>query len=79
MELVILQPDRRIFKGEVYIIDLPGINGRFSVLAGHAPLISILSEGVVNYKTTKDGNNESIQISGGFVKVRKNIIQVCIE
>lgn len=70
MYLEILTPDRKIFEGNVSIATFPGADGSFQVLDHHAPLISLLKEGVVEYKS-KDGK-ENLTITGGVVEVLKN-------
>ncbi len=45
MTLEILTPDKKIFSGEVYGVQLPGIGGMFEVLDKHAPIVSALKSG----------------------------------
>lgn len=47
MHLEIITPETNIFNGEVKSVQFPGLDGSFQVLAGHAPIISGLSNGVV--------------------------------
>jgi F-type H+-transporting ATPase subunit epsilon len=70
MHLEILTPEKKIFEGEVSIATFPGSDGSFQVMDNHAPLISLLNEGVVEYKS-KDTKN-TITITGGVVEVLKN-------
>ena len=56
MNLEIITPGKELFKGEVSLVQLPGLDGLFEVLNNHAPLISALREGKV--KTT-DANNQN--------------------
>ena len=57
MTLEILTPERKIFSGEVYGVQLPGISGLFEVLDKHAPLVSALKAGKL--KILKDKNSNS--------------------
>ena len=52
MTLEILTPEKKIFSGEVYGVQLPGINGLFEVLDKHAPLVSALKDGKLNTTDT---------------------------
>ena len=52
MHLEIITPELRIFKGEVEAVQLPGLDGSFQVLKGHAPIISALNKGVVKVDLT---------------------------
>ena len=78
MTLEILTPEQKIFSGEVYGVQLPGISGLFEVLDRHAPLVSALKEG--NLKILKDKNSTtSYSILSGFVEVLNNKTTVLVE
>lgn len=47
MQLEIITPEVKVFAGEAEAVQLPGLDGLFQVLNGHAPIISALKEGVV--------------------------------
>lgn len=47
MQLEIITPEAKVFSGEVEAVQLPGLDGLFQVLKGHAPIISALSKGHV--------------------------------
>jgi F-type H+-transporting ATPase subunit epsilon len=79
MELLILQPDKTIFKGEVDSVNLPGAIGRFSVLNGHAPMVSSLRAGIVKYIVSEKGEEFSVRINGGFVSIKRNIVKICAD
>jgi F-type H+-transporting ATPase subunit epsilon len=70
MHLEILTPEKKVFEGDVTIATFPGSDGSFQVMDHHAPLISLLKEGVVEYKG-KEGAR-SVTITGGVVEVLKN-------
>lgn len=78
MTLEILTPEKKIFSGDVYGIQLPGIDGMFEVLEKHAPLISALKVGKL--KILKDKNTtSSYEIQSGFVEVLNNVTSVLVE
>lgn len=70
MHLEILTPEKKVFEGDVTIATFPGADGSFQVMDHHAPLISLLKEGIVEYKS-KDGSHQ-IAVTGGVVEVLKN-------
>ena len=70
MHLEILTPEKKIFEGNVTIATFPGADGSFQVMDNHAPLISLLKEGMVEYKGKE--NSGTLTISGGVVEVLKN-------
>ena len=70
MHLEILTPEKKVFDGDVTIATFPGADGSFQVMDHHAPLISLLKDGIVEYKSREF--DEKIQITGGVVEVLKN-------
>jgi F-type H+-transporting ATPase subunit epsilon len=78
MNLEILTPEKKIFSGDVYGVQLPGISGSFELLDKHAPLVSALKNGKL--KILKDKNaSTSYDIQSGFVEVFNNKVTVLVE
>jgi len=79
MTLEILTPEKKLYSGEVYGVQLPGISGLFEVLNQHAPLVSALKKG--NLKILKDNKNnfQHYTIQSGFVEVLNNKVTVLVE
>jgi F-type H+-transporting ATPase subunit epsilon len=79
MILEILTPEKKVFSGDVYGVQLPGIIGSFEVLDRHAPLVSALKNGWL--KILKDKNNHLafFDIQSGFVEVINNNVSVLVE
>lgn len=78
LQLKIVSPEKVVFTGEVQQVVVPGTVGRFEILTDHAPIISSLEKGVVEY-TAKDGEKSQFDILGGFVEVKKNEVSLCVE
>lgn len=74
MYLEIITAEKKVFEGDVTSATFPGSDGSFQVLNNHAPLISILAAGVVEYKT--NNQRQHVQITGGVVEVLKNKVIV---
>ena len=51
MYLEIVSPEATLFSSEVDSVVVPGVNGEFEMLNNHAPIVSLLKEGVVKIKT----------------------------
>ena len=75
--LKIVSPERVEFTGEVKSVLVPGTKGSFEILKDHAPIISSLQHGIVEY-TTGIGKRQ-LAITGGFVEVQKNEVSLCVE
>ena len=78
MNLEIRTPDKRIFEGKVKSVKVPGRKGAFMVLENHAPIISTLSKGYVEYEATNTGM-QSVSIGGGVIEVQHNKIIILAE
>ena len=63
----LVSPERLLFSGEVDQVDVPGSEGDFGVLAGHAPLVSMLRPGILTI--TAAGSPQRILVVGGFAEV----------
>lgn len=74
MHLEIITADKKIFEGDVSIATFPGSDGSFQVMNNHAPLVSLLTAGVVEYKTNHQ--RQQVRITGGVVEVLKNKVIV---
>ena len=77
MTLEIISPQEVVFKGDAQSVTLPGELGSFTVLRNHAPLISVLVEGTIAYRTPA-GEEKTYPIKGGLADVANNVISVCI-
>lgn len=78
MNLEIITPGKEVFKGEVSLVQLPGLDGLFEVLANHAPLISALQAGKVKITDDQD-QTQYFEINGGIVEVLNNKVLVLAE
>jgi F-type H+-transporting ATPase subunit epsilon len=80
MELEILTPEKKLFSGTVYGIQLPGISGSFEILEKHSPLVSALGAGSMKVLNDKTGNNNTVyKIQVGFMEILNNKAVVLVE
>jgi F-type H+-transporting ATPase subunit epsilon len=77
LQLKIVSPEKVEYDGAADRILVPGTMGQFEILNDHAPIISTLQKGIVEY-VNKEGKN-SLEIQGGFVEVQKNQVSLCVE
>jgi F-type H+-transporting ATPase subunit epsilon len=79
MNLEILTPEKKIYSGEVYGVQMPGLTGSFEVLEKHAPMVSALKAG--RLKILKDKQNHFVYftIQSGFAEVLNNKVIVLVE
>ena len=79
MNLEILTPEKKVFSGDVYGVQLPGISGKFEVLDKHAPLVSALQAGRLKVLKDKSNHLAYYEIQSGFVEVLNNKVIVLVE
>lgn len=79
MNLEILTPEKKLFSGEVFGVQLPGITGLFEVLDKHAPLVSALKSGRIKVLKDKSNHLAFYEIKGGFVEVLNDKTTVLVE
>lgn len=77
IELEIVTPDRLVFSEPVDEAVFPGVEGYFGVLEGHAPMLTQLGIGEIEYR--KGGRPGWLAVSGGFVEVLRSRVSVMAE
>ncbi len=75
--LHILSPEGTLLQANVELVTLPGLLSPFTVLPGHAALVTALTEGRIRY--VAEGREEFLSIREGFAEVRDNTVTVCVE
>jgi F-type H+-transporting ATPase subunit epsilon len=75
--LHILSPEGTLVKADVSLVTLPGLLAPFTVLPGHAALVTALEAGDVRY--VECGAEKRIRIKEGFAEVKDNVVTVCVE
>ncbi len=77
INLSIVTPNGLIFEDDVISVTLPGKEGEFGVLAGHASLVSALNVGVIVIE--KKDTVEAVAINWGYVKVNESSVSVLVD
>lgn len=63
----LVSPEKLVFSGEVEQVDVPGVEGDFGVLEGHAPFVTTLRPGILTVHA--GGRAQKILVLGGFAEV----------
>ena len=77
IQLHILSPEGTLVNKAVSLVTLPGMQAPFTVLPGHAALVTALVEGSVRY--VEDGTEKRLPIHSGFAEVKEDTVTVCVE
>jgi F-type H+-transporting ATPase subunit epsilon len=76
----LVTPERLVRSEEVHMVVVPGSEGEFGVLEGHAPFMSTIRNGELQiYRTGMSGEPERIAIEGGFAEVNDRGLTVLAE
>ena len=75
----LVTPEKLVRSDEVHMVVVPGSEGEFGVMAGHAPFMTTLRDGQLKVYRTATGEPESISVSGGFAEVGENGLVVLAE
>ncbi|MDE2596938.1 MAG: ATP synthase F1 subunit epsilon [Sphingomonadales bacterium] len=65
----LVTPARLVRSDDVHMVVVPGSEGEFGVLEGHAPFMSTIRDGAIKIYKTENGQPEEIQVQGGFAEV----------
>ncbi|WP_242096759.1 MULTISPECIES: ATP synthase F1 subunit epsilon [unclassified Sphingomonas] len=75
----LVTPEKLIRSEEVYMVTVPGTEGDFGVLEGHAPVMSTIRDGALVIQRTQGAAPETIVIEGGFAEVNDRGLTVLAE
>lgn len=65
----LVTPEKLVRSEDVYMVVVPGTEGDFGVLEGHAPLMSTIRDGELAIYKTQGSTPETIRLEGGFAEV----------
>lgn len=75
----LVTPERLIRSEDVHMVVVPGTEGEFGVLAGHAPFMSTVKDGEIAIYRSAGAEPERIAIEGGFAEVNEKGLTVLAE
>ncbi len=75
----LVTPEKLVRSEEVHMVVVPGSEGEFGVLEGHAPFMSTIADGAVQVFKTAGAQPESIMVRGGFAEVGDKGLTVLAE
>ena len=70
----LVSPEKLAFAGEVDQVDVPGVEGDFGVLAGHAPVVAAIRPGILTIST--GGAHQKVIVLGGLAEVSEDRLTV---
>ena len=73
--LDIVSAEERLYSGSVSAVTVSGSEGELGIRYGHAPLLTSIRPGLVQY-VTKSGQQEVLYVSGGMLEVQSSSVKV---
>lgn len=75
----LVSPERLVRSGAVHMVVVPGTEGDFGVLAGHAPMMSTIRPGEIAIYAQEGAAPERIRIEGGLAQVSEKGLTILAE
>ena len=75
----LVTPEKLVMADDVHMVVVPGSEGQFGVMAGHAPFMSTLRDGELAVYRAAGATPELIRVSGGFAEVSDRGLTVLAE
>ena len=75
----LVTPEKLVRSDEVHMVVVPGVEGDFGVMEGHAPFMTTLKDGALEIYKTAGGEPERVMVSGGFAEVGDKGLTVLAE
>lgn len=79
LQFELVTPEKLVRSEAVHMVVVPGSEGEFGVLEGHAPLMSTMRNGLVMIYKTDGAQPETIAIEGGFAEVNEQGLTILAE
>lgn len=75
----LVTPERLVLSQDVHMVVVPGSEGEFGVLEGHAPLMSTIRDGALKVYATAGAEPTTVMVEGGFAEVNERGLTVLAE
>lgn len=75
----LVSPERLEREGEAHMVVVPGTEGDFGVLVGHAPMMTAIRPGEIVIYATANAQPERLHITGGFAEVSEAGLTILAE
>ena len=79
LKFELVTPTKLVRSEDVHMVVVPGAEGEFGVLEGHAPFMSTIRDGAVKIYRTEGASPEEIAVRGGFAEVSASGLTVLAE
>lgn len=78
LAVTVVAKDKAIWSGDAKVVSAPAADGEIGILAGHTPILSVLTAGHVRV-TDVGGTKLDFAISGGFLSVDGDVVTIAAD
>lgn len=75
----LVTPEKLVRSDDVHMVVVPGVEGEFGVMAGHAPFMTTLKDGDLKIYRSAGTSFDTIRVSGGFAEVADKGLTILAE
>ena len=79
LKFELVTPEKLYRSGEAHMVVVPGVEGDFGVMEGHAPFMTVLKDGALSIHKDATGEPETLTVSGGFAEVSTEGLTILAE
>jgi F-type H+-transporting ATPase subunit epsilon len=79
IELIVVAPERQLLQETAVEVTIPGLDGAYGILPGHAPMITELGIGELSYRTTTSSQPILLAVVWGFAEVLPDRVTLLAE
>jgi F-type H+-transporting ATPase subunit epsilon len=79
LKVSVISPEKVLFEGEAESVVVPAYDGEVGILRGHAPLMTLIGNGVMRLATGGPSSELRFSVAGGFLQVADDHVRVVTE
>ena len=79
LKVSVISPEKILYEGDAESVVVPAFDGEVGILRGHAPLMTLLGNGVMRLATGGSSAELKFSVAGGFLQVADDHVRVVTE
>ena len=79
MKVSVISPEKILYEGDAESVIVPAFDGEMGILRGHAPLMTLIGNGVLRLSTGGSAGEMRFSVAGGFLQVADDHVRVVTE
>jgi F-type H+-transporting ATPase subunit epsilon len=79
MNVSVISPEKTLFQGDAESVVVPAFDGELGILRGHAPLMTLIGNGVLRIRIPGGQSEQRFNVNGGFLQIADDNVRVVTE